>query len=79
MELQEFAGFCYTSDPQQDVCIELGVSVVANTKSEALGLLLAKYPYTQSSDWTIVGGKADNGFDFGFVEVEIENRSSYWG
>lgn len=76
--LYEFVGICYSTQPDKDLCLELASSVVANTKEEALGLLLNKFPDTYASDWTVLGGDG-NALDFGIVETYIENRSGYWG
>lgn len=74
--LHEFAGFYYSADAKKDTVREIGVCITANTKEEALGLLLDKFPDTEATNWLIVGGETNN--KHGYVDIQTDKSSSYW-
>lgn len=77
-KLTEFVGSVYYTD-SADTTHEIVVSIVANTREEALGLALSAYPKTTKSDWEIVGGLVDESVGVGVKDVLVHETSSYWG
>lgn len=77
IQLTEFVGYCYHSCSGEDMVKEFVVCITASCKSEALGLLLERYPKTYANDWDIYGGYKE-ACDFGYTDIILEKIRNCW-